>query len=463
MPSATCSGPMRRREFLRFGLTGFAGLTLPALYRLRADAADDQTGERTALIVVWLHGGASHLETYDPKPLAPSEYRGPYSPIATSVPGLQYSELLPRQAAIADKCVVLKSLVHTGSCHDDGPQQIFTGHPFQGRRLAPDHPDLLTIANYLRRDPTRTIPNYVGVGPIPYLGSAYLGPAYGPFAVHGDPNTPKFEVPNIGLKDQAQQARLAGRIDLRRSFDNLRRDLDKIGNMAAMDTFETQAWNLLTRPDTALAFDLSKESDACRDRYGRNHWGQQCLMARRLVESGVELVGVTLNGELCGRVQNWDDHAVNHHVFDGMKYRTPFFDQAATALIEDLHERSLDRRVMVVIGGDFGRTPKISYAASSGGGIASGPTGTMQPGRDHWPNAMSFVFSGGGITPGQVIGATDLRGEHATDRRVGVQDFVATLYQHLGIDAQNISLQDFSGRPIPILQTGRPIPELTRS
>lgn len=461
MRDVACAGPSSRREFLRFGMTGFAGLSLPALYRLRAEA-EEKSRERTALVVVWLHGGASHIETYDPKPLAPSEYRGPYSPIDTSVPGLQYCELLPRQAAIAHKCVVLKSLVHTGTCHDDGPQQIFTGHPFQGRRLAPDHPDLLTIANYVRRDPKRTIPNYVGTTPIPYLGPAYLGPAYGPFAVTGDPNSPKFEVPNIGLKDQAQE-RLGARIDLRRRIDNFRRDLDKVGNMAALDTFETQAWNLLTSPDTARAFDLSKESDACRDRYGRNAWGQQCLLARRLVEAGVELIGVTLAGELCGRANNWDDHAVNQHVFDALKYRTPFMDQAITALIEEIHERGLDRRTLIVIGGDFGRTPKINYAASTGGGIASGPAGTMQPGRDHWPSAMSFVFSGGGITPGQVIGSTDIRGEHAVERRVGVQDFVATLYHHLGIDANNISLQDFSGRPIPILQNGKPIPELIGS
>ena len=342
------AGTLRRRELLRLGMTGFAGLSLPELYRLRAAAAEPAR-ERTALIVVWLHGGASHLETYDPKPLASSEYRGPYSPIDTSVPGLQYCELLPRQAAIADKCVVLKSLVHTGSCHDDGPQQIFTGHPLQGRRLAPDHPDLLTIANYVRRDPKRAIPNYVGVSPIPYLGPAYLGPAFGSFPVTGNPNAEKFEVPNIGLTDSSKQSRLAGRLDLRRSFDVLRRDLDRIGNMAALDTFETQAWNVLTGTATARAFDLSQESDAIRDRYGRNQWGQQCLLARRLVESGVELIGVTLAGELCGRAQNWDDHAVNMHVFEGLKYRTPFFDQAAATLIEDLHERGLDRRVEFVI------------------------------------------------------------------------------------------------------------------
>jgi len=203
-----CLGPLRRRSFLRLGLAGFAGLSLPELFRLRAEAAEPANSRRSAIIVVWMHGGASHLETYDPKPDAPSEYRGPYSPIDTKVPGLSVCELLPRQAAIADKFTVLKSLVHTGFCHDDGPQQIFTGHPIQGRRLKPDNPDLFSIANYLRSDPSRNLPNYIGVNPIPYLGSAYLGPTYDPFAVYGDPNAPEFEVPNIGLKDREAAARL---------------------------------------------------------------------------------------------------------------------------------------------------------------------------------------------------------------------------------------------------------------
>jgi uncharacterized protein (DUF1501 family) len=458
--NTNCHGPIRRRSFLRLGLAGFTGLSLPDLFRRRAEAAEPNSSRRSAIIVVWLHGGASHLETYDPKPEAPSEYRGPFSPIDTKVPGLRFCELLPRQAAIADKFTVLKSLVHTGFCHDDGPQQIFTGHPIQGRRLKPDNPDMLTIANYLRSDPTRNLPNYIGVNPIPYLGSAYLGPTYDPFAVYGDPNSPEFTVPNIGLKDGEAATRLGERIGLRVSLDRLRRDIDQGKNMAALDRFEAQAWNVLTGSAARQAFDISSEHEKTRERYGRNTWGQQCLLARRLVEAGVEIVTVTLNGPLCGRVQNWDDHAVNHHVFDGMKYRTPFFDQAVAALIEDIHERGLDQQVLVVVGGDFGRTPKISYAASTGEGVASGPAGTMQPGRDHWPLAMSFLFSGGGITPGNVIGSTDARGENAVERRLGVQDFVATLYRHLGIEAQRVEIVNFSGRPVPILQDGKPIAEL---
>ena len=455
-----CTGPIRRREFLRAGLAVFGGLSLPGLFRLRAEAAQPEQCERTAVIIVWLIGGASHLETYDPKPLSGSEYKGPYDPIATRVPGLQICELLPRHAAIAERFTILRSMVHTGFCHQQGAQQLLTGHPVRELKQKPDDPDLFSITHLLRTDARRGLPNYVGVNPIPYIGSAYLGPAYEPFAVNGDPNDPKFEVPNIGIADPVQARRLGERIGLRRDFDRLRRDVDRLGNMQALDSFESQAWNVLTSPEARRAFDLTQEDPRTRDRYGRNAWGQQCLMARRLVEAGVDLVTTTFNGPLCGRVQNWDDHAVNHNVFEAMKFRAPIYDQAVTTLVEDLHERGLDRRVLLIVTGEFGRTPKISYVASTGEGAASAPAGTIQPGRDHWPNATSLLFSGGGIAEGEVIGATDSRGEHATERRVGVQDFLATVYRHLGVDAERVAFNNFAGRPVPILGDGKPIREL---
>lgn len=459
--ATTCSGPLHRREFLRFGMAGLGGLALPELLRQRALAAPNPR-ENTALLVVWLHGGASHLETYDPKPSAPSEYRGPFRSIATRVPGMQISELLPRHAQVAHRFTLLRSLAHTGPCHDSGPQQLFTSFPTTVNRLRPDHPDLFAIVDQLRADPSRAIPNNIGVPPIPYLGSAYLGPAHEPFAVHGDPNDPRFEVPNIGVRDSDQLARLGGRMQLRQRLDMLSRQADQRGSHGAFDAFQGQAWNVLTGPAARRAFDVNLEPDRVRERYGRNSWGQRCLLARRLVEAGVDLVSATLNGPLCGRVQNWDDHAVNHHVFDAMSYRAPYFDQAVAALIEDLHERGLDRRVLLVVGGDFGRTPRISYVASSGGGVASGAAGVVQPGRDHWPHAMSFLFSGAGVAEGQVIGATDRLGEHPQDRRVGVGDFLATLYRHLGIDAERATIRDPAGRPVPLLQQGgAPIRELT--
>ncbi|MFM2095568.1 MAG: hypothetical protein RIS70_2692 [Planctomycetota bacterium] len=457
-----------RREVLRLGLAGFAGLSLPQLHALRAVADAQEPGgpKNTAIILVWLRGGASHLETFDPKPDSPSEFRGPYEPIATNVPGIEIGELLPRLARIADKYTLVRSLAHTGGGHPAGSLQVLSGDPDPQDKLLPQYPDWMTVASYLRSDPRRTLPNYVAVNPVDrydnftIAGPTYLGPAYEPFKVFGDPNAPEFEVPNIGIKDRELRDRIGERVRLRQSLDHLRRDIDKSGLMDAADRFESQAMNLLMSAAGAEAFDLRRESDETRDRYGRHAWGQQCLMARRLVEAGVEIVTTEFDGPLCGRVANWDDHAVNHHVFDAIKYRSPFFDQAVSALIEDIYQRGLDRRVLVVVTGEFGRTPRISYVASSGGGVASGEAGTVQPGRDHWPRAGSMLFAGGGIRTGQVIGATDARGEDVTEKRVGPEDFLATLYRHLRIDYRTAAIPDLAGRPTPIIRSGSPIPDL---
>ncbi|HEY8505659.1 MAG TPA: DUF1501 domain-containing protein [Gemmataceae bacterium] len=456
----------QRREFLRAGLAAFGSLSLPGLFRLRAEAPLPQSRERTAVIVVWLRGGASHLETYDPKPDAPSEYRGPYAAIPTRTPGLRVGELLPLHAKISDRFTILRSVAHTGGGHPSGSLQLLSGNPDTQDKLKPVYPDFMCVANRLRFDPRRELPNYVGVNPIvtydsfTIAGPGYLGAAYAPFAVTGDPSAPTFRVPNVGLADPGKKERLAERVALHASFDTFRRELDRSGAVEAMDQFQGQALNLLTSEAAARAFDLNRESPKVRDRYGRNAWGQQLLMARRLVEAGVEIVTSTLDGPLCGRVGNWDDHAVNHHVFDALKYRAPFFDRAVTALVEDLYERGLDRRVLVVVTGEFGRTPRISYVASSGAGVASAAAGTVQPGRDHWPRANSMLWAGGGITTGQVVGATDARGEDVVERRVGPQDFLATIYHHLGIDYEKVTLPDFSGRPVPIVRDGKAIPEL---
>ncbi len=449
-----------RRELLRVGLAGIGGLTMPGLLQLRANAAAEQPCERTAVILVWLPGGASHLETYDPKPKATSEFRGPFCPIPSRVPGIDLCELLPRHASVADKFTILRSMVHTGFCHQQGTQQLLTGHPVRELKQKPDDPDLFAITNYLRSDPTRKLPNYVGLPPANYLGAAYLGSSYEPFTVTGDLNAPEFQVPNVGVADGRQVARLNERVSLRKRFDRLRRDIDRQGEMRAFDAFESQAFNVLTSEDTRRAFDLNLEDPAVRDRYGRNSWGQQCLLARRLVEAGVDLITTQFAGPLCGRVGNWDDHAVNHNVFDGMRYRAPAFDQAVATLIDDIHQRGLSRRVLVIVSGEFGRTPRISYVASTGEGPASAPAGAVQPGRDHWPSATSILFSGGGISSGQVVGATDLRGEQVVERRVGVGDFLATVYRHLGVDVERVAIKNFAGRPIAILQEGRAIPEL---
>lgn len=458
-----------RRAFLRMGLGGFASLTLPGILRLQTlsaaeNGAVDKTREKTAVIMVWKPGGCSHLDTYDPKPNATSEYRGPFGTIPTKVPGMQFTELLPMQAKIADKFTVLRSMRQTAPGHPAGSMQMLSGDPDTRDKPKPKYPDWMTVTNYLRSQAgprTNPLPAYVGINPpLEYNGPAYLGDAYSPFTVHGDPSAPSFSVPNIGLSDKNEVQRIARRTSLREKLDTLSRSFDQLGELGALDQFEQQAYTLLTNPKTRDAFDLTQEDDKTRDRYGRNSWGQQLLMARRLVEAGVEVMTTSLSGQLCGRVGNWDDHAVNHHIFDAMRFRAAAYDQAVSALIEDIYARGLDKRVLVVVTGEFGRTPKIEYSPSTGAGNASGPAGTVQPGRDHWPRAFSNIWAGGGIETGRYIGATDKRGEDAIERICSAEDFLATIYHHLGIDARNTFIKDFNGRPTPIVDRGSPIKEL---
>lgn len=464
--AVACPGPQGRRSFLKMGLAGFGSLSLPGLMRLQAAAPAGAADKKTAVILVWKPGGCSHIDTYDPKPSATSEYRGPFSTIQTKVAGLHFSELLPRQAAIADKFAVLRSMHQGAGGHPAGSMQMFSGDSDTRDKPKPRLPDWMSVTNYLRSlDGQREspLPAYVGVNPpSAYNGPAYLGDAYSPFSVTGDPNAPNFVVPNIGLTDRSEVNRVGRRATLRQKLDTLEAAFQEQGDLGTLDQFETQAMTLLTNPKTKEAFDLSKEDPSVRDRYGRNTWGQQLLLARRLIEAGVEVLTTSLRGPLCGRVQNWDDHAVNHHVFDALRFRAEVYDQAVTALIEDIYERGLDERVLVVVTGEFGRTPKINYQPSTGAGNASAPAGTKQPGRDHWPRAFSNLWAGGGIQTGQVIGATDKRGEDSVERRCHAGDFLATIYRHLGIDASKVLIKDFNGRPTPIVDHGRPIPELAR-
>ncbi len=464
-----CPGPLGRRSFMRLGLAGFASLSLPGILRARAHAAAaagiaKPAANRTAVIMVWQPGGCSHVDTYDPKPDIGSEYRGPFKTIATKVPGTRITELLPLQARIADKFTILRSMNQKAAGHPAGSMQLLSGDPDTRDKPKPRLPDWMSIASYFRskqggRD--NPLPNYIGVNPvIEYNGPVYVGAAYAPFSVSGDPNLPNFEVPNIGLSDPAEASRIGGRVALRKSLDTMERAFDTLGELGALDQFEAQAVTLLTNPQTRDAFDLSKEDPKVRDRYGRNRWGQQLLLARRLAEAGVEILTSSLSGPLCGRVSNWDDHAVNHNIFDALRFRAGAYDQAVSALIEDIYARGLDKRVLVVVTGEFGRTPKIEFSPSTGAGDGSAPAGTTQPGRDHWPRAFSNIWAGGGIQTGGVIGATDKRGEDVVERACGPDDFLATIYHHLGIDSAKEAIQDFNGRPTLIVQNGRPIPEL---
>jgi uncharacterized protein (DUF1501 family) len=464
-PVIRCAGPVSRRSFMQFGLAGMATLSWPGLFKLRAANAALPKGERKSIIMVWLPGGQSHIDTYDPKPEASSEYRGPFKTISTKVPGTRFTELLPMNAKIADKFTVLRSMHQTAGGHPAGTMQMFSGDSDTRDKPKPRLPDWMSVAHYLREKEggrSNPLPNYIGVPPASseYSSPAYLGDAYAPFAVREDPNRPNFEVPNIGLADEAETRRLSDRIALRKSLDRMERAFDREGELGALDEFEAQAATLLTNPLTRDAFDLSKEDPAVRDRYGRNRWGQQLLLARRLVEAGVEIITSNLNGPLCGRVSNWDDHAVNQHQFEALRFRMPTYDQAVSALIEDIYARGLDQKVLVVVTGEFGRTPKISFDRSTGAGNASGPTGTLQPGRDHWPRAFTNIWAGGGIQTGGVIGATDKRGEDVVERPCSASDFLATIYHHLGIDYTKVTINNLNGRPVHIVENGRAIAEL---
>jgi len=450
---------------MRVGLAGFASLSLPGLFRLRAAAAPKPGQPKTAVIMVWKPGGCSHLDTYDPKPDAPSEYRGPFRTIATNVPGTRLTELLPMQAKLADKFTLVRGMKQTAGGHPAGSMQLLSGDLDTRDKPKPRLPDWMSVAHYLRAKQggrKNPLPNYIGVNaPLEYNGPAYLGDAYSTFAVQDDPSQPSFAVPNLGLSGPTESRRLGDRAALRQSLDTLERAFDKEGELGALDQFEAQALTLLTHSQTRDAFDLSKEDDRTRDRYGRNRWGQQLLLARRLVEAGVEIVTSQLSGPLCGRTGVWDDHAVDHHIFDALRFRMGNYDQAVSALIEDIYARGLDQRVLVVVTGEFGRTPKISYDRSTGGGDGSGPAGTLQPGRDHWPQAFTNLWAGGGFKMGGLVGASDKRGEEVVERPCLPADFLATIYHHLGLDWQNATIKDFSGRPTHIVSGGSPITELT--
>jgi len=473
-PPVPRGGP--RRAFLGAGLLGMGGmggLSLPGLLRARAGEPGGAAGAAgpagdaargRAVIMVWKPGGCSHIDTYDPKPLAPLDYRGPFQPIATKVPGLAFTELLPRQAALADRLVVVRSMSQTAGGHPAGSMQMLSGDMDTLDKPKPRLPDWMCAANRIlaeRVGRSNPLPRSVGINPpLTYSGPAWLGDSWRPFVVSGDPSAPGFSVPNIGLDDAAEVARLRRRVGLRARFDTFERAVGGMLEMGALDAFEAGALELLTSRDARHAFDLSREDERTRDRYGRNAWGQQLLMARRLVEAGVDIVTTELSGPLCGRTGVWDDHAVDHHVFDALRFRAAAYDNAVAALVEDIHDRGLADRVLVVVTGEFGRTPKVSYAPSTGAGNASAPAGTIQPGRDHWPQAFSNIWFGGGIEPGQVVGATDARAEQVVERRHSAHDFLATIYRHLGIDAERVTIPDLSGRPVRLVENGRPIPEL---
>lgn len=432
------------------------GLALGDLLRLRAKASEaGQPKTDTSVILIWLQGGPSHMETYDLKPNAPIDYRGECRPIETNVSGISVCEHLPEHAKVADKFNLIRSISHGFANHAGGAGRFLSGYnPLRPLDPLAQFPCLGPVVSKMlegRRDPA--MPRYIASAKNVYGGgSAGLGAAYLPFVVAGDPNDPKFSVSNLSLSGGVKD-RLDDRRTLLDAFDGVRRDVDRSGVMNAIDKYNQEAVNLLTSDRAKEAFDLSQEDPKLRDKYGRHKWGQRALLARRLVEAGSSFVTMQMqNPGITDGIGNWDIHAVNGHLFNDTRARLPVFDRAVASLIEDLYDRGLDKKVMLIVSGEFGRTPRINSQKGTRSGI-------MQPGRDHYPAAMSVLVAGGGMQTGQVIGSTTSKGERPHDRPLDPNDLLATVYQHLGINYREM-VPDNSGRPVPLIPHGKPIAEL---
>ena len=461
LASQFCTGPLSRRQFLKIGSLTLGALGFNGLLPLRVEGNDGHTRDDTAVILVWLPGGPPHMETYDMKPDAPAEYRGDFRPIRTTVPGIDVCEHLPMHAKIAHRFTLVRSVAHMFADHGGGHKKFLTGRdPLSPVGFVNDYPMVGSMVAKVRDGWRRGVPNYIcgadagrdGID-VYSFGSAYLGPSAHPFMVPGDPSNPKFEVKNLSVGQGGNES-IQTRMKLLAGLDRSRVEIDQTGTMSAMDAYKTRALSLLTTDAARRAFDLSREPVHLRERYGMHPWGQRALMARRLVEAGASFVTMVMENPYApgtpfakDTTYNWDSHAVNCHIFTDAKVRLPIYDRAVTALVEDIYARGLDKKVLVIVTGEFGRTPRISYSDG-------------RPGRDHWPQAMSMLVCGGGMQTGQVVGSTTARGEHPKDRPLTPNDLWATMFDHLGIDPHHTTFPDHNGRPMPLLDGGDPIREL---
>ena len=428
-----CDG-ITRRSLLRVGALGLGGLTLPQLLAFRAAAKQGQAPRKTSVIFVELQGGPTHFETYDPKPNAPIEYRGPFQPISTKLPGVQFSELMTEQAKIADRLAVIRSIHHKSSSHRTSSHLTQTGYYLANRQGSENEmPCIGSVASRLIGPHAEGLPAYVALQRTMRFGNAaYFGKAFNPFTVTGDPSRDNFEVNNLGLVKGLDASRVSDRRELLQQLGDAREVLDTRGVADAVDQFAVEAFDMVTSGRALAAFDIEDESIQIRDRYGRNRTGQEFLLARRLIEAGVTFVSL--------RVSSWDDH---NGIAKRMRAKGPAYDQALAALVSDLYERGLDQDVLVVAMGEFGRTPKINRNA----------------GRDHWGAVMSVLLSGGGLKVGQVIGSSTAKGEVPQDTPYRPENVLAMVYRHLGVNPEK-TFNDLGGRPRYLLEERAEIKEL---
>lgn len=446
-----CDG-LNRRSFLQIGMAGMGSLGLSDILRAKEMSRGAKRANKdTSVILIWLDGGPSHMDTYDMKPEAPVEYRGIWSPIATNVPGMEVTELFPMQAKIADKFSVIRSIHHDNGDHFTGGHFMLTGKGgVSGGNTAGKHPGFPAAACKVVGPRHPDVPAYVSVplaqsiGVRPgYFGGSYLGKEFDPFETGGDPAAKTFTVQNLAKLPTLDLPRLESRRTLLSQFDKLRKEIDASGAVESFDQFQSDAYRLVTGERAMNAFDLSQEDDKTRERYGKHSWAQSTLLARRLVEAGSTFVTVQSNG--------WDHH---WNLQSGYHRNLPIIDQMLSALVEDLDQRGLLDTTMVMMFGEFGRTPKMN---DGGNGGPPGSQGT--PGRDHWGNSLSVFIAGGGVKGGRLIGSTDAKGERPKDHPLTPGDLHATVFEHLGVDP-HVAFPDFSGRPTHIIEQGSRINEL---
>lgn len=449
--SLDCEG-WPRRSFVQAGVLGLGGLTLPQLFANRADAArrfptvNAAEHDGTNVILLWMSGGPGHHETWDPKPDAVAQFRGPFGAVSTKVPGVFFSETLPQSAQVMDQLAILRSVRHGSGDHTKGNHWMLTG--FEGPDFnKPDNqiqrrPSLGSVTAALRGPNIPGMPAYAAA---PHLRggtdnlfhyAAYLGGAANPFVVNSNPNAADYRVRDLSLASSLTYERLKDRRHLLSTFDSMRREVDSA--MQDLDGNYQAAFDLLTGSQVRDAFDINAETVSTRDAYGRHEFGQSALLARRLVERGVTFVTVN--------TQPWDHHgtANRYATAEGANLLLPPFDQALAALVRDLINRGLYEKTLIVAMGEFGRTPRMNEAA----------------GRDHWGHTFSVLMGGGRLPRGVVVGASDAQGAYVAERPLSPEDVAATVYHHLGIDSQRITIPDRSGRPMHLVETGEPIREL---
>lgn len=440
-----CDG-ISRRSFVQLGVAGMAAAGLGDVARAKQSSGSSTDN---AAILIWLDGGPSHLDTYDMKPEAPSEYRGIWTPISTNVSGMDVTELFPLQAQHADKFSIVRSLHHDTGGHFHGGHYMLTT-----KKLGPNNtgtfPSIGSIVARERGPRRQGMPSYISVpvassiGLRPgYFGGNWMGMQYDPFQTGGDPNNTNFKVANLNLASGMTVNRLSSRRDLNRQLDRINKTVERGTLFEAMDKFDRDAFEFVSGARARKAFDINSEDPKLRDRYGRSNWGQSTLLARRLVEAGSTFVTVHFGG--------WDHH---WNLESGYKSVLPRVDLAVSGLLKDLSDRGMLESTLVILCGEFSRTPRMN---DGGNGGPAGSKGT--PGRDHWGNSLSCLLAGGGIRGGQVIGSTNSKGERPLSRAVTPCNLHATIYKALGLDP-TLHLLDHQGRPTPVLEDPTPIHEL---